>query len=96
VNVLDPAYAYTGSILWRFRINGRPVGDGMSDWGIQRGTIFQPRDTFFLLNQEHMIEFQVRRAVIAGAAQDVDMSLQGWTWLLRNTYEGTDISVTAF
>lgn len=96
VQVLDPAYTYDGSILWRISIDGRPVGDGLSDWGIQRGTIFQPRETFFVLNQEHMIEFQVRRAVAAPGPQDVDMALQGWSWLLRNTFEGTDVSVTAY
>lgn len=96
VNVLDPAYTYNGSILWRFTINGIPIGDGMSDWGIQRGSIIQPRETYIIVKQADVIRFEVRRAVLALAAQDVDMSITGWTWRLRMNYEGTGASVTAF
>jgi hypothetical protein len=96
VNVIDPAYTYNGSLLWRFIVNGNPLGDGMSDWGIQRGSVIQPRETYIILKQEDVLGFQVRRAVAAGAAQDVDMSITGWTWRLRMNYEGTGASVTAF
>lgn len=96
VNVQDAAYTYNGSILWRFRVDGRQLDNGMSDWAQQRGSITNPRDTFILLKENQRIEFQVRRAVAAGAPQDVEMTFTGWTWLLRNTYEGTAASVTAF
>lgn len=96
VSVQDAAYTYNGSILWRFRKNGVNIGDGMSDWGEQRGSIINPRPTFILLQEDDVLEFQVRRAVIALAPQDVDHSLQGWTWRLRNNYEGTAAAVTAF
>lgn len=96
VNVLDPAYDYDGSILWRFLLNGIPLPEGMSDWGIQRGSIFMPRKTYIVLNEGDVLDFQVQRAVAAGADQDVEMALTGWTWRLRNNYEGTAGSVTAF
>jgi len=96
VQVDDNTYNYDGSILWRFRKNGVPVGDGMSDWAQQRGSIFNPRLTYLILKEEDVLEFQVRRAVVAPAAQEVEMAISGWTWRLRNNYEGTAGSVTAF
>lgn len=96
VEVQDAAYTYDGSILWRLRKNGHPLDDGLSDWGEQRGSLQIPRKTFIILNEDDTVEFQVRRAVVAGAPQNVDMALVGWTWLLRNNYEGTASSVTAF
>jgi len=95
VEVQDAAFPYDGSILWRLRKNGRPLGDGLSDWGIQRGSVVIPRETFIILEEDDTVDFQVRRAV-AGAAVDVDMALTGWTWRLRNNFEGTAGSVTAF
>lgn len=96
VNVLDAAYDYNGSILWRWVKNGMPLGDGMSDWGIQRGSIVQPRETFIILNEDDVLELQVRRAVVAGAPQDVEHAFTGWIWRLRNNFEGTAGSVTAY
>lgn len=95
VAVQDAAYTYNGSILWRIRKNGRPI-DALSDWGEQRGSLVSMRSTVIVLDEEDRVEFQVRRAVGAGAPQDVDMSLQGWTWIKRMGYEGTASSVTAF
>ncbi len=96
VNVLDPAYTYDGSILWAMRVNGRFLDQGMTDWGEQRGTMIFPRKTTFLAYEEQNIDFMVKRAVAAGAPQDVQMGFRGWTWRLRNNYEGTQASVTAF
>lgn len=96
VTVQDAAYTYNGSILWRFRKNGQQLSDGLSDWGIQKGSVVLPRSTFIILEEGDTLEFQVRRAVAAAGAQDVDMSLTGYTWLLRNNYEGTQGSVTSW
>lgn len=96
VQVDDAAYTYNGSILWRFRVNGINVPNGLSDWGEQRGSLPSPRKTFIVLKQEDLIQFQVRRAVAAAGPQDVEMGITGWTWRLRMNYEGTGASVTAF
>jgi hypothetical protein len=96
VNVIDPLYTYDGSILWRFLLNGRPLPDGMSDWAQQRGSLTSPRETFIRLKEDDVLLFQYRRAVIAALPQDVDMAFIGWTWLLRNNFEGTAASVTAY
>jgi len=96
VTVQDAAYTYDGSILWRLRVNGVQLGEGLSDWGIQRGSVIQPRITFIILREDDVLDLQVRRAVVAAGAQDVDHALLGWTWRLRNNYEGTAASVTAF
>lgn len=96
VEVQDAAYDYSGSILWRFRKNGLPLGEGMSDWGIQRGSIFNPRTTYIILEEDDVLDFQVRRAIDIGVAQDVDMAFTGWTWRTRNNYQGTAGSVTAY
>ncbi len=97
VNVLDPAYTYDGSILWAFRgPQGNYLDQGMSNWGEQRGSMVFPRKTVIILQEEQTLNFQVRRAVAAGGAQTVQMGFRGWTWRLRNNYEGTQASVTAY
>lgn len=99
VNVQDPAYTYDGSLLWRFLVNGAQLGDGLSDWAQQRGSIVSPRNIEqfpIILREEWTIDFQVRRAVAAAGAQDVEMTMIGHTWRLRNNYEGTAGSVTAW
>jgi hypothetical protein len=96
VQVMDPAYTYNGSILWRFLKNGHQFGVGLADWGIQRGSLSSPRKTFILLKEDDVLEFQVRRAVLAVGAQDVQMGLTGYTWVLRMNYEGTAASVTSW
>lgn len=95
VNVLDPAYTYDGSILWAFRLQGRFLDQGMSNWGEQRGTMVFPRKTVIIVQEGQTIDFMVKRAV-AAAEQDVQMGFRGWTWRLRNNYEGTQASVTAY
>jgi hypothetical protein len=88
VNVRDPAYTYDGSLLWRILRNGVGVPN-LSNWGEQRGSVIQPRNTFIVLREGDLITFQVRRAVLAAAAQSVEMALTGWTWKPRNSFEGT-------
>jgi len=97
VNVLDAAYTYDGSILWGMRVDGVLLDQGMSDWGEQRGTMVFPRKTSVVVWREEVnVDFMVRRAVVAGAPQSVQMGFRGWTWRKRNNYEGTQASVTAY
>lgn len=93
---IDPAYDYDGELLWAFRMNGRFLDQGMSDWGEQRGSMVFMRPTVILMNHENItLDFMVKRAV-AGGEQVVQMAFRGWTYRLRNNYEGTQGSVTAY
>lgn len=96
VNVQDPAYTYNGSILWAFLQAGAFLGSGMSNWGEQRGSMVYPSKTAIILQQGQLLQFSVRRATTAGAAQTIQMCFRGWAWRLRNNYEGTQASVTAY
>lgn len=101
VDVKDPAYTYDGSLLWAFKKNGTFLDLGMSNWGEQRGTIQYPRKTVIILDSlgnspGDILTFCVRRAVLAVAPQTVVMNFRGWTWRKRNSYEGTQGSVTAY
>lgn len=96
VNVQDPAYTYDGSILWAFAVGGAFLGDGMSDWGEQRGSMVFPSKTTIIAQQGQLVQFLIRRAVAAGAPQTVQMGFRGWLWRMRNNYEGTQMSVTAY
>ncbi len=88
-------FTYDGSILWRIRVDGLNVPD-LADWGQHRGTIVQPRNTFFLVPPDKTVIFQVRRAVAGIATSQVVMALLGYTWRLRRNDEGTKASITAF
>ena len=96
-------YTYDGSLLWQISKNGQPV-QTISDFAEHRGTVIRPRDTFILLNGNNgdsngggdLITFSVRRAVAAGAPNQVSMALIGWSWRPRNDYEGTKASIGAF
>lgn len=96
VNVQDPSYTYNGSLLWSFVKNGALLGQGMSGWGEQRGSMVYPSKTTIVLQQGDLIQFDVQRAVLYGSAQTVQMCIRGWAWRLRNNYEGTQASVTAY
>lgn len=98
VNVVDPAsYAYDGTLLWAFRLRGRMLDLGMSDWGEQRGSMVFMRPVVILMNNEDVtLDFMVRRAVADATAYTVQMGFRGWTYRLRNNYEGTQGSVTAY
>jgi hypothetical protein len=97
VNVTDPTYQYDGTLEWRFRQNGRVLDLGMADWSEQRGSMVFMRPTVIIMkNSDELLEFQVRRVNAAGPAYTVQMCFRGWTWRLRNNYEGTQASVTAY
>ncbi len=96
VNVLDDTYTYDGSILWAFRMNGRKLDLGMSDWGEQRGSMVFPRKTVIVMNEGDSLEFLVKRAVAHIGSQTVQMGFRGWIWRKRNNSEGTQSSVTAY
>lgn len=97
VQVLDAAYTYNGSILWRIVKNGfEEIGQGLSNWAEQRGSLVNMRPIYIRVEEDQTIQFQVRRAVAAGAPQDIDMGLTGWQWPLRMNYEGTGAVVTSF
>ena len=96
VTVQDPAYTYNGSILWAFQVQGAFVPQGLTGWGEQRGSMVFPRKTFILGQQQQIINMLVRRATPVGSAQTVQMGFRGWTWRLRNNYEGTQAGVTAY
>lgn len=95
VDVQDPAFTYDGSILWRIRVNGVNV-QTLADWGDQRGSVVQPRSTLIVLREGWKVQFEVRRAVAAGAPTSVAMALLGWTWRLRHNYEGTKAVITSY
>ncbi len=96
VQVVAPTYTYDGELLWAFFLDGRKLDLGMSDWGEQRGSMVFMRQTVILMNNEDItLEFKVRRAT-AGAERVVQMAFRGWTYRLRNNYEGTQGSVTAY
>lgn len=94
VNVVDPAYTYDGSIIWRIRKNGVNVLN-LAGWSEQRGSLVQPRETFILLEAGDILSFQVSRAVAAVAAQTVQMCITGYTWKPRRDYEGYRSSINA-
>jgi hypothetical protein len=97
VDVKDPAYTYDGSILWAFKKNHTQFLDqGLSNWGEQKGSIVFPRKTVIILDEGDTLQMLVRRAVLAGAPQNVAMGFRGWIWRKRNNLTGTQSSVTAY
>lgn len=91
----DAAYVYNGGIQFRILVGGRPVPT-LDNFVEQRGTPVRPRETVILVPENEQIKFQARRAVAAVGAQDLIAVLVGWTWRLRNTYEGTRAATTAY
>lgn len=94
---VDGAFTYDDSILWTIKKNGAIV-DTLGNWGQHRGSVARPRETFILLNGDDgdQITFEVRRAVAAGAPNEVSMCLTGWTFRPRFNYEGTKRGITTF
>lgn len=92
---VDGGFSYDESILWRFQLNNVNV-QSLADWGQHRGSLIQPSETFILVPQGQTLTFQVKRAVAAAGTNLVAMVFKGWTWRLRDDYEGTKASVTAF
>lgn len=89
---VDGAYTYNGSLLWRLLLQGTLAG-GMDPWAEHRGSIIQPRSAFIIVPEGQTLLFQVQRAVAAGGPSAVQMCLTGWTWRLRNNYQGTAASL---
>ena len=102
MNVRDPAYAYDGNIVWRLLKNGIPIPQGLENITQQRGSIVSQRPVNIILVENgpsgkgDLLEFQVSRIAAAAGAQEIEMAFSGWTWRLRNNYEGTQGSVTAY
>jgi hypothetical protein len=86
VNVQDAAYTYNGSLIWRIQVDGNNVPN-LFDFAQQRGSLVLPRQTFFVVPENKVISFQVRRNIVAGGAQTVEAGLFGWLWQPRNTYD---------
>lgn len=94
-DVIDPAFTYDGSIQWRFVVQNRPP-PSLELIAQHRGSLLQPREIFLLAWQDWVTKFQYRRAVAAAGTTDIDLSIQGYTWRLRNDLDGTRASVTAY
>lgn len=94
-DVAGGAYAYDGSLLWRMLVNGNPVYS-LNNIAEHRGSIVQPRKTYFLAKEDFTVSFQVRRAVAALATDAVTMAFTGWIWPLRRNAEGTKAATTAY
>ncbi len=86
VNVQDPTYTYDGSLIWRIQVDGNNV-PSLFDFAQQRGSLVLPRQSFFVVKENKLITFQVRRNVAAVGAQTVEAGLFGWLWQPRNDYD---------
>ena len=95
INVRDPAYTYDGSLIWRILVNGVPLPT-LESFAEQRGSLVQPREIFALAQQNFKISLQVRRAVASAGDDIVEGCFTGYTWRLRNDYDGTRASVSAY
>jgi len=93
-DVRGGAFSYNGDIVWRILVENTAVAT-LESIAEQRGTPVDPRETFFLARDGQKIQFQARRTA-AGGPDDIEAVLTGWTWRLRNNYEGTQASVTAY
>lgn len=97
LNFTNPAYTYNGTVLFGFRKNGQQMlGNGMSDWGEQRGSMVYPRKVAITLQANEVLEFMYRRALAPGPAYQVQMGFRGWMFPMRNTYLGTQAVATAY
>lgn len=97
VNVTDPTYQYNGTLRWRFLLNGRVLDLGMENFIEQRGSMVFMRPTVIIMKNElDTLAFQVERTQADGNEYTVQMCFRGWTWRLRNNYDGTQASVTAY
>lgn len=93
VNVRDATYTWNSSLIWRILVNGNPVAS-LANWGQQRGTIYQPRETFILVRPDQRLDFQVRRDVTwGGSAQVVEHALVGYSYSPRTQVDGSRSSL---
>ena len=95
VNVRESGYTYDGSLIWRVLVNGVPLPT-LEGFGEQRGTLVSPRQIFALAQQDQKVALQVRRAVASVAPNTVEGCFTGYIWRLRNDYDGTRASVSAY
>lgn len=95
INVREQNYAYDGSLLWRLVVAGVPVPT-LEGFAEQRGTLVQPREIFQLAQQDQLVSLEVRRAVAAADPNTVEGCFTGYIWRLRNDYDGTRASVSAY
>jgi hypothetical protein len=97
VSVQDATYTYNGSILWAFKLNGAFLANGLSNWGEQRGSSVFPRKTVINMNFGDRLDFLIMRAVLGtNGTQNVQMNMRGWSYRMRNTYQFTQASATAY
>ncbi|NEN87938.1 MAG: hypothetical protein F6K48_03050 [Okeania sp. SIO3H1] len=95
VNVLEDTYTYDGSLIWRILINGVAINT-LEGFAEQRGSLVKPREIFALAQQDQKVSLQVRRAVASAAPNTVQGCFTGYIWRLRNDYDGTRASVSAY
>lgn len=79
ITVRDAAYLYTGSIQFRITIDEAPIQDGtaLGFWTNERGSVATPIPSLIFVSASRTLRLQCRRAVIAGAAQEVAMLATG-------------------
>lgn len=94
INVRTGGYSYDGDIVFRIIVDDMPAPT-LEQFAEQRGTPVDPREVFLLVKAGQRVQLQARRTA-AGGPDDVEGVLTGWTWRLRNTYEGTQAAVTAY
>ncbi len=92
MNVTTAGYVYDGTLLWQICVNGVPVSN-LLNIAQQRGSIIQPRQTFFVAREGDVVQYQVQRAVAGVSTIDVEMALVGWTWRPLMNKEGSRSSV---
>lgn len=93
MEVRDSAYTYDGSVLFRVIVNGQTVPT-LQDFATRRGTLSEPRNTFIKMIQPgDTVKLQVKRAVVAAGAQNVDGVLVGWNWRPTSASDGAAASL---
>lgn len=95
INVREPGFPYDGSLVWRLMVGGVPVPT-LESFAEQRGTLVQPREIFQLAQQDKLVSLEVRRAVASAQPNTVEGCFTGYIWRLRNDYDGTRASVSAY
>jgi hypothetical protein len=95
INVREAGYTYNGSLVWRLLVNGVPV-PSLEQFAEQRGTLVSPRQIFALAQQDQRVALQVRRAIASPGPNTVEGAFTGYIWRLRNDYDGTRASVSAY
>lgn len=95
IAVREAGYTYNGSLVWRLTVDGLPL-PSLEEFAEQRGTPIRPREVFAIAKQDQRVALQVRRAVASADANTVEGVFTGYTWRLRNDFDGTRASVSAY